>query len=106
MKLGIILYSNDEETIWNALRLGNFALDMKDEVDIFLIGKGVEIESFDSPRFEVSEQLKTFVEGGGKVFACGTCLELRKLEAPRSSKVATLKELYEIIRGSDKVIAF
>jgi len=25
MKLGIIIYSNDPETVWNAFRLGSFA---------------------------------------------------------------------------------
>jgi hypothetical protein len=29
MKLGIIIYSNDPETVWNAFRLGVFSLKEK-----------------------------------------------------------------------------
>jgi uncharacterized protein involved in oxidation of intracellular sulfur len=42
MKLGIVIYSNDPETVWNAFRLGNFGLKEKDEVKVFLLAKGVE----------------------------------------------------------------
>jgi len=29
MKIGIVVNSNDSETVWNALRFGNFALVLK-----------------------------------------------------------------------------
>lgn len=44
MKLGIVAYSNDAETVWNAFRLGMFALKKGDTVRAFLLGKGVECE--------------------------------------------------------------
>ncbi len=47
MKIGIIIYSNDPETVWNAFRLGNYAIKEGDEVKAFLSGKGVESESID-----------------------------------------------------------
>ena len=31
MKIGIVIYSDDSETVWNAFRFGNFALAMGDE---------------------------------------------------------------------------
>ncbi len=34
MKLGVIVYSNDSETIWNAFRLGNFAQAMGDQAKV------------------------------------------------------------------------
>ncbi|EEZ92492.1 MAG: hypothetical protein BJBARM4_0916 [Candidatus Parvarchaeum acidiphilum ARMAN-4] len=34
MKIGIIMNSNDPETVWNALRFGIKALDKKDGVKI------------------------------------------------------------------------
>lgn len=43
---------------------------------------------------------------GGKVFACGTCLEIHKLKAPKGFAVATLKDLYEIVKESDRVVSF
>lgn len=48
MKIGIIIFSSDPETVWNAFRYGNFALTEKDKVKVFLIGKGVEAESPDT----------------------------------------------------------
>ncbi len=106
MKVGIVLYSNDSEIVWNAFRFGNFVLDTGDEVRVFLIDKGVELEVIDTAQFKVSEQCRSFSEGGGKVFACGTCLDFRKQKAPKFSTVATLRDLYEIIKESDRVITF
>jgi len=106
VKLGVIVYSNDSETVWNAFRPGNFAQAMGDQVSVFLIGKGVEIESLDTDRFNISEQVKMLVDGGGKIFACGTCLELRQMKISDIYMVATLKELYEIVQESDKIISF
>jgi len=106
MKMGIIVYSGDSETVWNAFRFGNFALAMGDEVRVFLIGKGVECESLDTDKFKVTEQLQVFVDGGGEISACGTCLEIRQIEALRGSTVATLNDIYEIIKESDKVVTF
>ena len=43
MNLGIIIYSNDTETVANAFKLGIIALKEGDEVKAFLLGKGVEM---------------------------------------------------------------
>ncbi len=37
MNLGIVIYSNDAETVWNAFRLGVFALVKDDAVKVFII---------------------------------------------------------------------
>lgn len=106
MKIGIVIYSNDPETVWNAFRFGNFALAMDDEVKIFLLGKGVEFESPDRDVFKVTEQLQTFINNGGKAFACGTCLEIHGLQPSEIYTVATLNDLYEIVKESDKIVTF
>lgn len=109
MKLGIVIYSNDPETVWNAFRFANFVLTMGDELRIFLIGKGVEVvapELLDTGKFKVSEQLQTVFKMGCRVFACGTCLEIHQLKAPKGFTVSTLKDLYEIVKESDKVVTF
>lgn len=77
MKLEII-YSADPETAWNAFRFGNFALKMGDRVGVFLLGKGVERESLDTEKFKVTEQMRHFIEAGGKILSCGTCLKVRQ----------------------------
>lgn len=39
MKLGIVIYSDEVETVWNAFRLGVFALKKGDSVQVFLLRK-------------------------------------------------------------------
>ena len=106
MKLGIVVYSNDPESVWNAFRFGNFALNGGDEVQVFLLGKGVECESLDTDTFKVTEQMRTLVDNGGKIFACGSCLKIRQSEGSEVCPVSTMRDLYEIVRGSDKVVTF
>jgi uncharacterized protein involved in oxidation of intracellular sulfur len=106
LKLGLVIYSNDSETVWNAFRFGNFALNQKDEVSVFLLGKGVESESLDTEKFKVTEQMKSFVGNGGKIFACGSCLKIRHSEGSETCPLSTMKALYTIIEESDKIVTF
>ena len=106
MKLGIIIYSNDPETVWNAFRLGNLARQKGDEVKVFLLGKGVECESIDTDKFKVTEQMKQFVAAGGQILACGTCLKIRHSSGSEMCPLSSLEDLYGIIKTSDKVVSF
>lgn len=109
MKTGIVIYSADAETVWNAFRFANFAVSMGDEVRVFLVGGGVETvkpASLSTDAFNVAEHVQTFIHNGGNVFACGTCLDIHHLKAAPGFSVATLKDLYEIVQGSDKVLTF
>ncbi len=106
MKLGIVVYSNDPETVWNAFRLANFSLQFGDQVKMFMIGKGVEFESIGNSRFNLSEQIEHYLADKGPIYVCGTCLEMRKMEPSGLYQVATLKDLREIIAESDKIISF
>ena len=104
MKWGIVISSNDTETVWNAFRTGVFALLQGDAVTAFLTGKGVEAEQLDTEKFKVREQMQTFLEQGGQILFCGTCLKLRQAETTCS--VSTLKDLYILVKESDKVLCF
>jgi len=106
MKIGIVIYSNDSETVWNAFRFGIFALNEDDEVKVFLLAKGVESESLDTEKFKVTEQIQSFINNGGKILACGTCLRIRQSEGSETCPMSTMKDLYEIVRESDKIITF
>jgi len=106
MRLGIVIYSADSETVWNALRVANFALGQGDEVEVFLLAKGVELEHLDNVVFKVMEQAVNFKKSGGKILACGTCLKLRKSEGTEMCPLSTMKDLYQLINGCDKVITF
>jgi uncharacterized protein involved in oxidation of intracellular sulfur len=106
MRIGVVIYSNDPETVWNAFRLGNFALKKGDTVKTFLLAKGVESESLDTEQFKVTEQMQSFIEKGGQIFACGTCLKIRKSEGSETCPIATMKDLYDIVAESDRVVTF
>ena len=106
MKLGIVLYSSDPETVWNAFRLGNFALGQQDQVKVFLLAKGVECDSLDAEQFKVREQMQGLVDQGGEILACGTCLKLRHSAGSELCPLSTMQDLYELIRDSDKVVSF
>ncbi len=106
MKIGIVIYSNDPETVWNAFRFGNFSLNKGDEVKIFLLGKGVECESLDTEQFKVTEEMEKFVNNGGKIYACGTCLKIRNSEGSELCPLSTMQDLYDIVVDSDRVITF
>ncbi|MFO7967230.1 MAG: DsrE family protein [Archaeoglobaceae archaeon] len=105
MSFGIIISSNDPETVWNAFRFGNFALKEGNEVQVFLTGKGVEAENLDTDKFNVSEQINSFVDNGGELLACGSCLEIRKSESG-VCPISTMKDMYEVVINNDKVLTF
>jgi len=105
MKLIIIVNTKDPESVWNALRLSNEALNRGTEVGVFLLGPGVEIANIKDKTFRVGRMLKKFLDSGGNLLACGTCLGLRDQEAGVCG-ISTMSELLEMISDSDKVVTF
>ena len=67
MKLGIVIHSSDPETVWNAFRLGVYALKQGDAVRVFLLAKGVDSEKLDAPPFKVVEQMRALADAGGQI---------------------------------------
>lgn len=101
-----MIYSSDPETAWNAFRFGVFAQKQKDTVKVFLLAKGVECESLDTEHFKVTEQMKAFVDAGGEIFACGTCLKIRNSKGTEFCPMSTMQDLYLIVKESDKIVSF
>ena len=106
MKIGIIISSNDPETCWNALRYANFSLDQKDEVKVFFIGKGVEYQKISTEKFNTVEQAEKFIQSGGRIYACGTCIKSREQEGSAMCPISTMKDMYRIVSESDKILTF
>ena len=75
-----------------------------DGTKVFLLGKGVESENIKDAKFNVPEQMKTFVAAGGKIFSCGSCLKIRNSGGSEICPISTMKDLHEIIKESEKVI--
>ena len=105
MKLGIVIYSTNDETVWNAFRLGNFSLRKGDRVKVFLLANGVEAEALTTDQFNIREQMQQFVDNGGEIFACGTCLKIRNSRGTELCPLSTMADLYAIIDESDKLIS-
>ena len=106
MKLGIVIYSTDAETVWNGFRLGVFALKQGDTAKVFLMAKGVECEQLDAEPFKVPEQMQAFVDHGGEILACGSCLQIRNSNGTELCPLSTMKDLYDMIKESDRVVSF
>ena len=103
MKLGIILNTNNPETSWNTLRLGNEARTNGHDTNLFLLGPGVELETIKNGDFNIPEVLKKFINGGCNLFACGSCLEVRQQETS-ICPISTMSQLVDIIATSDKIV--
>ena len=105
MKLAIVINTNEPETAWNALRLGNAALNTGHRVSVFLLGPGVEIEDIKDATYNVAEQINSLTHRRGNLLGCGTCLGMRHREPVKIVK-STLDELLNILADSDKVVSF
>ena len=106
MKIGIILNTNEAETVWNCFRFGNEALKNNHSVKIFLLGKGVEIENVKDDKFPLLEgSIKKFIKNNGIILACGTCLQIRQKEIG-ICPVSAMEDMLKIVEESDKVVNF
>ncbi len=106
MKIAVVLSTSDAETAWNAFRFANFALSSGDDATVFLINSGVDYETESGEKFNSAAEAEKFIGGGGKIKACGTCMKTRGKEGAPLCPVSTMKELYELVRQSDKIVCF
>ena len=60
MKTLFIISTDDGETIYNAMRLANVAVQKRDEVSVFMLGKGVLFEERSSEQFNVMAEIEKF----------------------------------------------
>ena len=104
--IGIVIYSNDSETVWNALRLANYSKNQGDTVCVFLLGKGVEVDKMVNENNDVKEQVNQLLDNGGKILGCGTCLQSRNNNEPKVCKFSSMKDLYELVRKNKIVLTF
>lgn len=105
MKLGLLIYSTDAEALWNGFRLGVFALQAGDTAKAFLFARGVECEQHTAEPFNVRQMMQTFVDKGGVIMACGTCLKLRNSPGTELCPLSTMQDLHELIRDADKLVS-
>ena len=106
MNFGIIIYSNDPETVDNAFKLGVIALREGDEAKAFLLGKGVESETLGMDMFKVTDEIKVFTDEGGDIFASEECFKIRHEVGSEACTRSTLKAMYDLIQECDRVVTF
>jgi uncharacterized protein involved in oxidation of intracellular sulfur len=104
--IGIVIYSNDVETVWNAFRLANYSKKQGDTVSVFLLGKGVELDNLVKSDKNIKEQTDSFLDSGGTILGCGTCLRSRNMNEPQVCKLSSLSDLYGIVRKNKIVMTF
>ncbi len=106
MKIGVVLNTNDAETAFNALRFGVMALGNKHEVKTFLLGSGVELENIEGGKFDIKKHLNSYLEFGGEILACGTCLTLRHKEGSNVCPISSMADLMKMVEESDRILTF
>lgn len=104
--IGMVIYSQDVETVWNALRLANYAIKHGDTVQIFLLGRGVMVDSLAKANDDIKSQSESFLNAGGVILGCGTCLRSRNNNNPQVCKMSSLSDLYDIVRKNKIVLTF
>ena len=104
--LGIVIYSSDEETAWNAFRLATLSQSKGDTVVVFLLGKGIDPFMKDSAKYDIKTLHTQFVAKGGQVIVCGTCAKQRGTDEVKMCTIASIVDLYEIVKRSKKVLTF
>jgi sulfur relay (sulfurtransferase) complex TusBCD TusD component (DsrE family) len=106
MKLGMILETKEFEKAWNAFRFAVTARKAGHEVKVFLMGEAVECENITHEKFDVAGQLKAFVNAGGEIKACGTCLKSRMMDGTETCPISTMKDCLAVVEWADKVVTF
>jgi uncharacterized protein involved in oxidation of intracellular sulfur len=60
MNILFIIKTDDAETVYNAMRLANIAVEKGDEVNVFMLGKAVLFEQISNEQFNVKEQMEKY----------------------------------------------
>lgn len=106
MRLGIILETKEYEKAWNAFRFATTAKKSGHEVKMFLMGEAVECEGLTHTRFNVSEEFQKFLDAGGEILACGTCMQSRQMEESEACPIATMVDCLKVVEWADKMVTF
>ncbi|MBN1494078.1 MAG: class I SAM-dependent methyltransferase [Candidatus Omnitrophica bacterium] len=56
--------------------------------------------------FMIIEQAENFDKSSGKIYACGSCIKLRNQGGTEMCPISTMKDMYDIVKESDKVVTF
>lgn len=103
--IGIVLYSNDVETVFNAFRLANYSQEWDNKVQIYLLGKGVDLEGLMTENKDIKEQVDKFIDLGGVLMGCQTCFNARQ-KGSKICKIGCIQDLYDLVKKNQIVLTF
>jgi len=106
MRIGIILETKEYEKAWNAFRFAVTAKKQGHETKVFLMGEAVECEGLTHEKYNVDSQLKSYVNAGGEILACGTCLKSRQLDSTDTCPISTMVDCVNVVVWADKTVTF
>ena len=106
MKFGVIIETKEHEKAWNGFRFATASKKNGHEVKVFLMGEAVECENITNEKFDVAGQLKMFIEAGGTILACGTCLKSRMMGATDACPMSTMVDCVKMVEWADRVVTF
>lgn len=106
MKIAVIIETKEYEKAWNAFRFAIVAKEQGNEVKVFLMGEGVECVGLTHDIYNVDEKLNDFVDLGGVVLACGTCLRSRNLSGSEVCPMSNMVTCVEMVKWADKTVTF
>lgn len=115
----ILILINDApygtEKAYNALRLGMTLLKEHPEVEVrvFLMADavGCALPNQNTPQgyYNIERMMKAIINKGGKVKACGTCMDargIRELKLIEGVEISNMSEFTQWSVESDKVFSF
>ena len=104
--IGIVIYSNDVETVYNAFRLAAYSQEWDNVVQVYLLGKGVELERLMTENGDVKSKVEEFIDLGGVIMGCQTCFRSREQDGSKICKIACIQDLYDLVKKNQIVLTF
>lgn len=104
MLIGVMLETIDPQKAFDCFRFGNAALANGHKVEVFLIGDGVN-EDIESDTYDVFGQAAEFTAQGGRIIACGKCLQRHGVTC-ELAPLSNMKDFLDLISRADKMLTF
>ena len=74
---------------------------------VFLMGEAVECEGLTHEKYNIYEQLRNYVNAGGELLACGTCIKPSHLEdSLEVCPISTMVDCVNMVIWADKTVTF
>ena len=66
----------------------------------------MECEDLDNEQFNVTKEIRAFLDAGGRTFSCTSCIKFRAKGESQTCALSKMSDPYNIIAESDRVVSF